>query len=170
MKKLILVFSLLLTCGQFYAQDYCVDGGPTSTFDSNVESVDLVGETVSVTYLGCQNSGNGVTGVEDQTNVQVADLVAGSTYTLDIQFGTCGGNFQGAGEAWIDFNQDFIFQPGESVGTLTAGTPPFALSSFSVAVPGDAINGQSRLRVMQWEGGSLPLDPCASFTWGSVVD
>lgn len=170
MKKLILIFSLLLTCGQFYAQDYCVDGGPTSTFDSNVESVDLVGETVSVTYLGCQNSGNGLTGVEDQTNVQVADLVAGSTYTLDIQFGTCGGNFQGAGEAWIDFNQDFIFQPGESVGTLTAGTPPFALSSFSVAVPGDAINGQSRLRVMQWEGGSLPLDPCASFTWGSVVD
>ena len=23
---------------------------------------------------------------------------------------------------------------------------------------------------MQYEGGSLPLDPCASFTWGSVVD
>lgn len=170
MKKLLLIFSLLLTCWQFNAQDYCLDGGPTSTFDSNVESVDIVGETVSITYLGCQNTGNGVAGVENQTGSQTADLLAGNTYTLDIQFGTCGGNFQGAGEAWIDFNQDFIFQPGESVGTLVSGTPPFALSSFSVTVPSDAINGQSRLRVMQWEGGSLPLDPCAGFTWGSVVD
>ncbi len=168
MKKLLLIFSLLLTCWQINAQSYCTDGGPSSTFDSNVEQVDLAGETTSIAYIGCQ--ADGIAGVEDQTSTQVADLVAGNTYTLDVQFGTCGGNFQGAGEAWIDFNQDFIFQPGESVGTLASGTPPFALSSFTITVPSDAINGASRLRVMQQEGGNLPLDPCASFAWGSVVD
>lgn len=168
MKKLILLFSLVLTSSLTYAQSYCTDGGPSSNFDSNVQQVDLVGETNTIVYTGCTNGGNGVSGVEDQTALS-ADLIAGNTYTLDIQFGTCGGNFGSAGEAWIDFNQDFIFQPGESVGTIT-GTPPLALSSFSFTVPADAINGASRLRVMQFEGGVLPLNPCASFTWGSVVD
>ena len=169
MKKFILLISLLLTSLQINAQDYCTDGGPSSTFDSNVESVDLVGETTTIAYLGCQNVGNGVAGVEDQTGSQTADVVAGNSYTADVQFGSCGTNFAGVGEAWIDFDRDGVFEPGESLGTIS-GTPPFALQSFAVTVPNDAVNGSSRMRVIQWEDGSLPLDPCASFTWGSVVD
>ncbi|NBC57034.1 MAG: T9SS type A sorting domain-containing protein [Bacteroidetes bacterium] len=169
MKKIILIFGLLVTCWQINAQDYCTDGGPSSTFDSNVESVDLVGETTTIAYLGCQNAGNGVAGVEDLTSSQTADIVAGNSYTVDVQYGTCGGNFASAGEAWIDYDRDGTFEASESIGTVN-GTPPFALQSFSVTVPNDAVNGNSRMRVMQWEGGALPLDPCGSFTWGSVTD
>lgn len=67
MKKIILIFGLLVTCWQINAQDYCIDGGPSSTFDSNVESVDFVGETTTIAYLGCQNAGNGFAGIDDQT-------------------------------------------------------------------------------------------------------
>ncbi|RRO11748.1 fibronectin type III domain-containing protein, partial [Mesohalobacter salilacus] len=169
MKRIILLFGLLVTCWQINAQTYCTDGGPSSTFDTNVESVDLVGETTTIAYLGCQNAGLGVAGVEDLTGSQTADVVAGNSYTADVQFGTCGGNFASAGEAWIDFDRDGFFEPSESIGTVT-GTAPFALQSLAVTVPNDAVNGSSRMRVMQWEGGALPLDPCGSFTWGSVTD
>ncbi|MGX1024954.1 fibronectin type III domain-containing protein [Psychroflexus sp. MBR-150] len=169
MKKIILLIGLLVTCWQVNAQDYCTDGGPSSTFDTNVESVDLVGETATIAYLGCQNVGNGVAGVEDLTASQSADVIAGNSYTVDVQFGTCGGNYSSVGEAWIDFDSDGFFETIESIGTI-AGIAPFTLQSFAVTVPSDAINGSSRMRVMQWEGGVLPLDPCGSFTYGSVVD
>jgi len=64
---------------------------------------------------------------------------------------------------------DGVFSASESIGTWT-GTPPVALSNFNFTVPAGAQSGQSRLRVMQAEQLSLPLDPCASFSWGSVTD
>ena len=36
--------------------------------------------------------------------------------------------------------------------------------------PQEAQTGFTRLRVIQQENSTLPLDPCASFTWGSVMD
>jgi hypothetical protein len=169
MKKILLFFGLLMFMWQSNAQTYCTDGGPSNQFDTNVESVDLAGETTAIAYLGCQASGLGVTGVEDQT-AQVADLIAGNTYTIDVQFGTCGGNFGWAGELWLDFDRDFVFDPTESLGTATGTGNPGSVSSYTFTVPAGAINGSTRLRVMQWEGGSNPLDPCASFFYGSVVD
>ena len=66
-------------------------------------------------------------------------------------------------------NQNTIFESTESIGTWT-GIPPTSLSNFTFTVPPIAFTGITGVRVMQYEGGSLPLDPCASFTWGSVVD
>ena len=43
-------------------------------------------------------------------------------------------------------------------------------ATFTFTVPSNAIMGTTRMRVTQQESGSLPLDPCASFTWGSVAD
>lgn len=144
---------------------YCVSGGPSSVFDSNVQSVTLTGNISSINYTGCP----GVTGVEDLTATQSADLAVGGTYTGSIQFGTCGGNFGGAGEAWIDWNGDGTFAASESVATWT-GTPPATPTALNITVPATAVVGVTRMRVMQRESGSLPLNPCASFTWGSVVD
>ena len=143
---------------------YCTSG-PTSTIDSNVESVNLIGESgTSISFSGCP----GVLGVQDLTNL-TATLNAGNSYTLNVQFGTCGGNYAGAGEAWIDFNGDQIFDASESIGTWN-GTPPTTLSTFNLNVPAGVINGTTRMRIMQWEGGNLPLDPCGSYSWGSVMD
>ncbi|HIP36474.1 MAG TPA: T9SS type A sorting domain-containing protein [Crocinitomix sp.] len=165
MKNIFSLFILLIYYNHLlFAQ--CVNGvGPTSTIDSNVESVTLIGDVGSINYVGCP----GIIGIEDQTSLSTT-LAAGGSYTISVQFGTCGGNYSGLGEVWIDFNGNQTFEPTESLGTWS-GIPPTSISVFSFIVPSTVTNLPVKLRVMQKEGsGSLPLDPCASFTWGSVVD
>ena len=139
-------------------------GGPTSNIDSNLESFFLLGNTSQINYSGCP----GVLGVEDQTSLG-ADLSAGANYMATVQFGTCGGNYSGAGEAWIDWNQNGNYEPTESIGSWQ-GTPPAASTNFNFFVPANSIAGVTTMRVTQEEQGSIPLDPCAEFTWGSVVE
>lgn len=163
MKFTLITLGMLLS-GASFAQ-YCTSGGPTSTQDSNVQLVKIVGQGDSIVHIGCP----GVIGVENLTNLSTT-LNATSSYTLNVQFGTCNGNYLGAGEVWIDFDQNNVFDLGESIGTWV-GTPPVPLSVFNFTVPATARNGATRMRVMQHEaGGNPPLDPCASFAWGSVMD
>lgn len=160
-------FAIIVTFGFIFNANsqYCLNGGPTTVDDSNVESVTLFGESGSnIQHTGCP----AVLGVEDLTSNSVF-LNAGSSYNLDVQFGTCGGNYGGVGEVWIDFNNDQIFDVAESIGTWS-GTPPTSLSNFNFTVPFGANNSTTRMRVMQRESGSLPLDPCDNYSWGSVMD
>lgn len=158
----------LLLSWQLSAQ-YCTTGvGPTSTLDSNVDSIGLSGDAgTALDFKACP----AITGLQDLTASQTVTLTAGSSYAADIIFGDCdGGSFySGAGEAWIDWNQNDIFEPSESIGTWT-GTPPVPATNMPFTVPAAAFNGTTRMRVMQEEGGSLPLDPCAGFSYGSVTD
>lgn len=160
------LITLVLVVGFYFhsASQYCTQVGPTTTIDSNVESVDISGESSSITYMGCP----GVLGLQDLTS-QIVYLNAGGNYQLDVQFGTCGGNYAGAGQVWIDFDQSGNFDANESVGTWS-GLPPVSLSVFNFSVPSGAQNGLTRMRVMQREQGTLPLDPCGTFSWGSVTD
>ena len=166
-KIMILIPSLLLWQG--VSGQYCA-GGPSSNLDSNIETVNITGENgSSISYTGCP----AIAGIEDQTSLTV-DLTAGNTYTLDVQFGTCGGNYGGTGEAWIDFNQNQTFEPSESIGTSSGipGTAPWdGIVSFTFTAPVVSLAGVTRIRVMQEEGSNpAPLDPCGAYTWGSVVD
>ena len=123
---------------------YCTTGGPSSTADSNLESFNMTGDNAtSIAYTGCP----GVTGVEDQTALMV-DLSTGSSYSCDVQFGSCGGNYAGAGEVWIDFDGNGTFDASESVGTWS-GTPPAALQTYNFTVPSGASPGVRGMRVMQ---------------------
>jgi len=164
MKRFATAIALLLFYHS-YAQWCITNVGPTTTIDSNVQSVVLVGASGSINFVGCP----GVVGVQDLTALSTS-LNAGGTYTITIQFGTCGGNYTGKGQAWIDYNGDGIFDPAESLGTWE-GIPPTPLSTFTFTVPAGSQNGTTRMRVTQQEGAtSLPLNPCASFSWGSVMD
>lgn len=164
MKHFLLAVTFSFAC-TVHAQ-YCTSGGPTSTVDSQVLFVRIVGQNDSIRYT---HQCPGVIGVQNLTNLSTS-LVANTAYQLSVQFGTCNGNYAGAGEAWIDFDQNAIFDPSESIGTWT-GTPPVALTTWTFTVPAMAQNGTTRLRVMQHEGAvTPPLDPCASFLWGSVMD
>jgi hypothetical protein len=164
MKKFILLLTSIILFNCLHSQ-YCINGGPTNDEDSNVESVEIIGENNTIiNYVGCP----AITGVEDQTSLYV-DLNSGASYTLDVQFGTCDDNYASVGEVWIDFNQDAIFDTSESIGSWS-GTPPVSISNFTFTVPLNSVSGYSRIRVIQLEGGSLPIDPCASFQYGSVVD
>jgi len=163
MKKLLLILSLVSVSTGFYSQ-YCTTVGPSSTIDSNVELVQLTGESGGINFTGCP----GVVGLQDLTSMSTI-LNAGSAYTISVKFGTCGGNYNGAGTIWIDFDQSGAFDASEVIGTWQ-GIPPVATSVFNFNVPAGAQNGFTRMRITQQEGTGLPLNPCASFTWGSVMD
>lgn len=163
MRSTLLIASLFLPIAFSYSQ-YCESGGPSSTADSNLEQLSIVGASGSINYTGCP----AVTGVQYHSSETVT-LNAGSSYALTVKFGTCGGNYSGVGEAWIDFNGNQVFEASESILTWS-GTPPVAAANYAVTVPANAMSGLQRMRVIQAEGMSLPMDPCASFTWGSVTD
>lgn len=160
------IYSLLFSSMTIFSLNaqYCTAVGPSSTVDSNVGSVQLTGVLGSINYVGCP----GVLGLQDLTALGTT-LNAGGSYVANIQFSTCGGNFSGAGEAWIDYDQNGLFDPSESIGTWS-GIPPTPLSVFNFNVPAGAQNGLTRMRVTQQEQGILPLNPCATFSWGSVMD
>ena len=144
--------------------NYCV-GGPSSTADSNLGQLSITGEAGSyIGFTGCP----GVIGLDDQTQNYAVDLAPGNSYSLDLTFGTCGGTYAGAGEAWIDYNMNGVFETTESIGTWS-GTP-VASTVFNFTVPGGLAYGATRMRVVQMEGGTPPLDPCANYTWGSTTD
>lgn len=139
-------------------------GGPTSTFDSNVELVEISGFAGSgFSHAGCNPA---VAGVEDLTALTV-DIPNGFSYDVQVDLGTCGGVFGGVGSAWVDWNGDFQFTQDELIGSSTI-VP--STNFWSVTPPPGTPIGPKTMRVMQWEGGSLPLDPCGSFSWGSVMD
>lgn len=163
MKRLTLIVSLLI-CWQMGLSQYCETGGPSSTADSNLESLSVTGTSGSVNYVGCP----AVTGVQHYTTETVT-LDAGATYVFNIQFGTCGGNFSSVAEVWIDYNGNNIFEPSESIVTWS-GQPMTAPTGYAITIPATIIAGTHRMRVMQAEQSTLPLDPCAAFTWGSVTD
>ncbi|MFN5911178.1 MAG: T9SS type A sorting domain-containing protein [Bacteroidota bacterium] len=159
----LLLISILFTSG-FLMGQYCTTVGPNSTIDSNVETVQLNGVVGSINYTGCP----GVVGLQDLTGTTMVTLNAGATYSITIEWGTCGGIFSGAGTAWIDYNGDNSFEATEIIATWQ-GSPPFT-GVYSFSVPAGAQNGVTRMRVTQQEGTVLPLNPCATFSWGSVTD
>ena len=163
LRKPLIAGSIALFSGIVANAQYCNTGGPSSTSWSNVESAELIGVSSSINYTGCP----GVLGVEDQT-AQNADVTIGNAYMMEVLFGTCSSYYDGAGTAWIDWNQDGVFDASEIIGTMTGSTPQ--TSQFNFTVPANAQLGATRLRLMQEEFGALPLDPCGSFNWGSVTD
>jgi hypothetical protein len=162
-KFLIQFIFSFIAAGTSFGQ-YCSNTGPTSTIDSNVEVVKINGENDSINFIGCP----GVIGLQDLTSLN-STLSAGNSYLLDVKFGTCGGNYAGVGQIWIDFDKNGVFDSSESIGTWV-GTPPVTISSYTINVPSDAQNGLTRMRIMQREAGTLPIDPCQTYNWGSAMD
>ncbi len=164
-----LSFYLIMLSATTTSAQYCTTNvGPSSAGDSSVDSIGLTGDAgTTITYQKVCAA----TRVEDLTATQSASVTAGSSYNLTVVFGTCGSTpYAGAGEVWIDWNQNDAFDPVESIGTWTGS--PTDTSVFSFTVPNSAFNGTTRMRVMQQEGSSVtpPLNPCGSYLWGSVAD
>lgn len=166
--KSLAFFGFCLTSLSTIGQTYC-GGGPSSTFDSNVEAVTLVGNSSSINYTGCP----GVTGTQDLTGVHFTDLERGVTYTVDITWGFCNSfSYTGYGKMWIDFDGNQTFDPAEELVSVSVPNSAQPLAgTYTFTVPLTAAIGATRMRVKQHEGGSATATtPCNSYTWGSAQD
>ncbi|MBI1316705.1 hypothetical protein GC167_07585, partial [bacterium] len=149
---------------------YCVSGvGPTTAVDSNIDTLYIAGDSYNIAKTpDCL-----ATGVEDYTATDSVNLSALGNYTLQVGLGSCSFSyFTGLAQAFIDWDNDQIFEPSESIGSVSYLDTdlPFT-SNFAFQVPAFAPSGERRMRVIMWEGAAgFPLNPCGSFIWGTVAD
>jgi hypothetical protein len=87
-------------------------------------------------------------------------IAAGSPQTLTTGAGTYTANDLAA---WIDYNQDGVFDATEKLGeTNNLGAAPLT-TAFTFTVPAGALNGKTRLRVRDMDyAGTNAMDPCAA--------
>lgn len=161
--KLRFAVSLLLLSFAVSAQ-YCITGvGPTTIFDTDIESVSLTGDNFSISN---SNTCPAVVGVTNRTAIDSADVSLGTSYSAQVVLGTCNGGvayYTSVAQAWVDWNQNGTFEASESIGTANAPNSLQPLSStFSFTVPTNAVLGETRMRIANVESGILPLLPCAA--------
>ncbi|MBU2926960.1 lamin tail domain-containing protein [Winogradskyella psychrotolerans] len=153
---------------------YC-NAGPTSNADSEIENVTLIGESLSITNNTTDNCTGGSGGVINNYTAMRADLNAGGSYTLSVEFGDCdnGGQYDGAGGVWIDWNNDGDFDDtDEEITTVdVAVSGGNVTENITINIPAAQAIGDYRMRIVQNESADASsISPCGTFSWGSVED
>jgi PKD repeat protein len=152
---------LLGSAGMVGAQSYC-GSSASSTADSNIGQVIL---------NSINNNTVGICATYSNFTSITTNLTIGNTYSLSVLAGTCGGNYQKFGKVFIDYNHDFDFvDAGEEVFGFGPGVNPLTFTT-NISVPGTALLGPTRMRVIAFETGALSdVTPCSNYTWGETED
>ena len=153
---------------------YCVPTYTTGTGAGDlISNVQIVGTTLS-NNTGFVQGTPSYTFYTGQPNY-TATLLPSSSYTLQVSTGEWGD--QGI-TAWIDYNDDGIFDNTERIGstptTIGSGFTPGVInasSSFTIALACTPPAGVHRMRVrgVYFQNGPT-IDPCASYTYGETED
>ena len=168
-------YSSLLTINMSAPTDcYCV---PTYTFGTSdgdlISNVEIVGTTLA-NNTGFVAGGPSYTFFNGQPNY-TATLLPSSSYTLNISTGEYGS--QGYA-AWIDYNDDGIFDATELIGatngTIGTGNTPGqvnASSSFVIALACTPPVGVHRMRIRGafFQNGQS-IQPCTNYGFGETED
>ncbi|MFN3754983.1 GEVED domain-containing protein [Flavobacterium sp.] len=168
MKKITFLLILLVSYTGFaqFPAPYC---GPIA-FTTNVEPITLVNfagiNNTSSALVGL-NNGTTVIAHEDYTAI-TGNVFSGSTYPITLKGNTDGAFFVTYLRVYADWNQDGDFtDAGESydIGTITGSTGVDAIELVgSITVPGDALAGNTRMRVVKkWNAYS---DSCNTVNTG----
>lgn len=137
---ILLVFFLTVFSYRAAAQTYCFPGFQMACFYGD--------QITRVVFAGinhfdnvCNNDADGKR--DFTTSVAPAQVISGSTYTLTATFSV---NSSVGAMAWLDFNDDGIFQTTEAfnLGTRTSSGD----LSVNIPIPATASVSSTRLRIM----------------------
>lgn len=107
------------------------------------------------------------------TSVAAPNIIAGSTYPLSVQIGSCGGNYGKLFKVFIDLNRDGDFlDAGETVYASPAfsNAPQTETANITIPVTG-VVAGLTRMRVVLVETTLIGnVNPCGTYTWGETED
>ena len=147
---------------------YCVSnlGGSPMCAGPNITTTTIAGTTLNHTGIMCNTAGTVAYEQFRDFGSTTATLTAGQTYQL--------ANTITAGPAdvsmWIDYNQNYLFEPSEYVA---AGQNASGSSIVSFTVPAGALGGPTRMRLRSRAPGlgNGPTDACTDFlTSGETHD
>lgn len=97
-----------------------------------------------------------------------ADLQAGGTYTVSVTVGTFGNQNMAA---WIDYNDNGVFETNERVGFTTAAIGANGTATFTITLACNPPLGTHRMRIRDvWNTPGNTIDPCASYGYGETED
>jgi len=160
-------FSNELTIGMSEPTDcYCV---PTYTFgctDGDVIARVVLNTLDNNSGPGCPS---GTIGYSDYTSdpVLTTTLIPSTNYICTVYSGDWMGNYA----AWIDYNDDGIFDVTERIGFTTTGVPANSSVSFPVNIDCNPQAGQHRLRVREiFATTGANITPCDAASFGEVED
>lgn len=141
---------------------YCSAGAVVTTFE----------KISNVTFAGIDNASTSGAGYENFT-AQTAIVGAGQSYNLGVELASGFATDQVL--AWIDFDQNEVFDNDELVFESAAGAGPF---TGNVAIPSGATLGTTRMRIrlhdtyaegVEYQNTPNPT-PCDTSTYGQVED
>jgi len=97
-----------------------------------------------------------------------ADLQAGTSYNVNVTVGSFGSQNMAA---WIDFDDDGIYETSERIGFTTTSIGSNGSATFPISLPCNPSVGPHRMRVrdVYATAGNL-IDPCANYGWGETED
>ena len=130
-----------------------------------ISNVAITGTTLN------NNSGTATNGPSYTyySNLPAAVMQAATSYQVQV---TCGSFPYQAFAVWIDYNDNYIFEPSEKVGFSTAyTTTSFQTVSFNINLACTPPLGVHRMRVrgVYYTPGAS-IDPCASYFYGETED
>lgn len=141
-----------------------------TTTENDISYCASQGNNVSFEYIdyvaigGISNTSGANGGYADFTNLIGAIDVGDTAITLRAGFANA--TYNEYWSAWIDYNQDGIFETSEQI--VSALTNSSANETYSFSVPNTAISGTTRMRVsMKYRTAS---EACETFTYGEVED
>ncbi len=145
-------------CGSCFDLEYC----PSNSENATEEWI------AGVSVGDFSNTSASNDGYGDFTGTQGFDLMTYQQYPVTLTPEFAGNTFPEWFKMWIDFNQDGDFDdPNEEA--FDSGSASSNVGSGNIVIPGDAVIGLTRLRVvMQW---NAEPSPCTElFNYGEVED
>lgn len=109
------------------------------------------------------------------TSVAAPNIVAGSTYPLSVQIGTCNltYNYNNMVKVFIDLNRDGdFFDAGETVYASATFTNGAHTETANITIPtAGVVAGLTRMRVVSMETTVIAnINPCGTYSWGETED
>jgi len=141
------------------AAGYCIPAYSAGTSE---------GDYISLVQLSGISNSSGVSPAPfytDYSNLSTS-ITKGLQYTLTLAGGTFASGSNIA--AWIDYNQDGVFDPSEKIGTAAVPPSP-ATGSVTFTVAQAAATGSTRMRVRAVRT-VADIDPCAMYAFGETED
>ncbi len=121
----------------------------------------------NVTFAGINNN-SGSTTYSDFTAF-TASVNAGSSYPLSVTIGI-NGSYTEFARAYIDWNQNGVFDAGEFYNIGTSCNTNGCVLSTNINVPVGAINGNTRMRIAQRWNVQHDASGCGTYAFGEVED
>ncbi|MPT32861.1 MAG: T9SS type A sorting domain-containing protein [Chryseobacterium sp.] len=151
------------------ASDYCTSIPTNIGFNDGITNVTLNGETQNINNTTTTAAGSEYTNYSSTIG---ADLAKGKSYNLSVSVNT-DGDYTQYQIAWIDWNQNKVFEDSERYDLGTATNVTSGLSSacpYSFTVPSSATLGDTRMRVRTFYYSGNVENPCMNGDDGEVED